>query len=61
MFNTTLSQEYRHAAENFDLSNNELVSMTLNSIDYSFASEQEKSKLKACVKKWQEDNSHYFK
>lgn len=46
VFATSLSEEYMVTADSYDLSREQLWQMALSSIDYTFASEEEKSNLK---------------
>ncbi|XP_021934884.1 adenosine deaminase-like protein isoform X2 [Zootermopsis nevadensis] len=46
VFATSLSEEYVLAANSYDLSKEQLWKMTMSSIDYTFASEEEKNRLK---------------
>jgi adenosine deaminase len=46
VFATSLSQEYMVTADSYDLSREQLWQMALSSIDYTFASEEEKNHLK---------------
>jgi adenosine deaminase len=46
VFATSLSQEYMMTADSYDLSREQLWQMALSSIDYTFASEEEKNHLK---------------
>jgi adenosine deaminase len=46
VFSTTLSEEYMLTADSYGLSREQLWQMALSSIDYTFASEEEKTQLK---------------
>lgn len=46
VFSTTLSEEYMLTADTYGLSREQLWQMALSSIDYTFASEEEKTQLK---------------
>jgi adenosine deaminase len=45
VFATTLSEEYMLTADSYDLSREQLWQMALSSIEYIFASEEEKNHL----------------
>jgi adenosine deaminase len=46
VFATSLSEEYLLTADSYDLSREQLWQMAMSSIDYTFASEEEKNHLK---------------
>lgn len=46
VFATSLSEEYMVTADSYNLSREQLWQMALSSIDYTFASEEEKNNLK---------------
>ncbi|XP_066996474.2 adenosine deaminase-like protein [Anabrus simplex] len=52
VFNTTLSQEYRIAAECFSLSKEDLYDLSLASVEYAFCTELEKMKMKDMFSHW---------
>ncbi|KAJ8969335.1 hypothetical protein NQ317_014596 [Molorchus minor] len=60
VFCTSLSEEYEHAQNNFNLSNTDLWTIAYNAIDHSFASIQEKALMKKELKEWKTQNQHQF-
>lgn len=54
VFNTTLSQEYEHAASAFSLSKDSLWQLTFTAIDYIFDSEKMKKELRTRWSSWYE-------
>ncbi|KAJ8927654.1 hypothetical protein NQ314_019856 [Rhamnusium bicolor] len=52
--------EYEYASRSFDLSRNDLWSISYNAIDHSFASTEEKNLLKVKLEDWKQTNKRYF-
>lgn len=55
VFSTDLSTEYFLAHQNFSLTKEDLWNISFNSIDYSFATEKEKDRLKLLLLDWREN------
>ncbi|KAL1512746.1 hypothetical protein ABEB36_002286 [Hypothenemus hampei] len=52
VFNTTLSKEFTVLGQTFSLSKNDLWNISRNSIDYSFADEEEKGFIRFALEQW---------
>ncbi|KAJ8963131.1 hypothetical protein NQ318_018596 [Aromia moschata] len=60
VFCTSLSKEYEHVLNNFDLSKADLWNITYNAIDHCFASTEEIILLKKKMAEWKETHAQYF-
>lgn len=60
VFGTTLSNEYRLAAEHFSLSREDLWKLSFDGIEHSFASAEEKEQLRHTLLEWKKNNIHEF-
>ncbi|XP_018577699.1 adenosine deaminase-like protein [Anoplophora glabripennis] len=60
VFCTSLSEEYEYANEFFDLSKEDMWKVSLNAVDYSFASNAEKLLYKSKLNEWKRDNENLF-
>ncbi|XP_046404183.1 adenosine deaminase-like protein [Ischnura elegans] len=54
VFSTSLSAEYCIAAKTFELNNDQLWQLSYDSINYAFASDYEKEKLREIFKEWKQ-------
>lgn len=57
VFDTSLSKEFKICAETFKLSQKDLVQLSLNAIDYTFANEAEKNVLREKIQKFCQENN----
>ncbi|GLH05305.1 Adenosine deaminase-like protein [Gryllus bimaculatus] len=60
VFATTLSNEYYLAAEHFSLSREELWKLSFESVEYTFASEEEKQQIRNTFLEWKKANLAQF-
>ncbi|KAK4884272.1 hypothetical protein RN001_000543 [Aquatica leii] len=60
VFSTTLTKEYFYAAHHLNLSKESLYNCSCIAIDSSFASEEEKLKLKTYLKEWKDKHLELF-
>ncbi|KAF2884765.1 hypothetical protein ILUMI_21410 [Ignelater luminosus] len=60
VFNTSASEELLHAIENLNLPKTFLIDHSLSAIEYAFASEKEKMKIKEFLMDWKKQNQGLF-
>lgn len=56
VFATSLSEELKIAADNFELTKQDLWQLCYDSIDFCFCSDEEKTNLKNALQKWYTEN-----
>ncbi|KAK5649026.1 hypothetical protein RI129_003918 [Pyrocoelia pectoralis] len=60
IFSTNLSNEFFHVGNAFNLSKEYLFNCNLNTIDFTFANDDEKNQLKEIVKKWKSSITEFL-